>query len=125
MYRSIHQAVGVMIRYQERRRSPRSMIPGIGASSGEDPDADALMVLILFCRHNKKNMLTRLLVNRETFKDIRGERDKALAYKTLNRFARALCCRGMLEFQGKKKEPHRSCRTYRQGKCALYEPENT
>ena len=124
MYRSIHQAVGIMIRYQERRRSPRSMMPGIGASSGEDPDADALMVLILFDRHNRKNILKRLLVHRESLKDIRSDRDRAYAYNTLNRFARALCCRGLLEFQGSKKEPHRSCRLFRHGKCPLHDEEN-
>lgn len=99
------------------------MMPGIGASSGEDPDADALTVLILFSRHNKKKLLTRLLVDRESIKEIRGERDKAMAYRVLHRFACALCCRGLLEFQGEKKEPHRSCRLYQRGKCPVYKTE--
>lgn len=99
-------------------------MPGIGASSGEDPDADALTVLILFHRHNRKRWLTRLLVQRERLKEIRADRDRRFAINTLNCFARALCCRGMLEFQGEKKEPHRSCRMFRHGKCPLYEKEN-
>jgi len=100
------------------------MMPGIGASSGEDPDADALMVLILFERHNRRKMLTRILVEREPLKEIKGERDRKFAHNTLNIFARALCCRGMLEFQGEKKEPHRSCRMFHRGKCPLYDKEN-
>ena len=113
-----------MLRYQERRRSPHGVrYIRIGASSGEDPDADSLTVLLLFHRHDRRRLLSRILIRRERAKDIKGERDRKYAYRTVAAFARALCCRGLIEFQGSGKEPQRSCWTFRNGRCPRFDED--
>jgi len=115
-----------MLRYQERRRSPRNVrFHRIGGRSGNDPDADALTVLVLFSRHDRRRLLTRIIIRRERFKEIKGERDRKYAFRTFASFARALCCRGLIEFQGERKEPQRSCRMYKNGECPLFEKESS
>ena len=121
-YKSGHQAVGYMIRYLEKRRSPRCAIldPNVlrGKVAGEDYDADALTVLILFCRFDgKRNSLTKLYIHRVRFREIKNNRDRSVASHANRRFLKQLCCRGLLAFQGGRNEPHRSCRAFQAGEC--------
>ena len=126
VYKSAHQAIGFMLRYQERKRSPRTPIldPNVlhGRPSGEDHDADALTVLILFCRFNgSRRALTKLYIHRARFKEIKNRHDRRVISHANRRFLKALCCRGLLIYQGDDKEPHRFCKRLKDGRCHRFE----
>jgi len=99
------------------------MMPGIGASAGEDPDADALTVAVLFCRLNHRRALTRLLILRHSLRDVPSRIERRRLSKARRRFAEELCCRGLLEFQGEKKDPVKNCRKYSGGSCHRFKKE--
>lgn len=125
MYDSPHQAVGYMVRYLEKRRSARTAImdPNVlkGVDSGKDYDADALTVLILFCRFDgPRRSLTKLYILRVRKKEIKNRRDHGVMSRANQRFIAELCCRGLLVFQGDRREPHRSCMMFQAGRCAKY-----
>jgi hypothetical protein len=125
MYKSAHQAVGCMLRYLERKRAVKSacMDPNVlfGADT-DDPDADALTVLILFSRYDgSRRALTRLYIRRVRFREIKSRRDRQIASRAQMRFLRALCHRGLIEFQGDAHEPHRSCRMLASGRCPRFD----
>jgi len=116
-----------MIRYMEKRGSPRCPIldPSVlrGNAAGEDFDADALTVLVLFCRFNgKRRSLTKLYLERVRIKNIKNYHARGVASNANRQFLTQLCCRGMLVFQGDRHEPHRSCRAFQAGQCSMYSP---
>lgn len=126
VYRSIHHAVAAMRRYQERRGSPRGIrFEAVGASAGMDPDADALTVLVVFCRVNGRRALSRLLIERVKMRDVRSREERRRLRHARERFARELCCRGLLEWQGERKAPHDKCRKLRAGTCPRFSAEKT
>lgn len=125
MYKSAQQAVGCMQRYQERKRSVKSVCMDPNVLFGkdtDDPDADALTVLILFSRYDgKRRSLSKLYIRRVRWKEIKNRRDRQIASRANMRFLMALCCRGLLEYQGDHREPHRSCRMLRSGRCHRFD----
>lgn len=130
MYKSARQAVGYMLRFMERRRCPRSPIvdPNMlkGETPGEDYGADALTVLVLFCRFDgSRRALTKLYLRRVRFREIKSRRDRDIVARANRRFLEALCCRGLIEYQGDDHEPHRSCRLLKAGTCPRFDPEKT
>ena len=121
MYRSARQAVGYMLRFMEKRRSVKSvtMDPNVlWGRNTDDPDADALTVLILFYRFDGyRRALTKLYLRHVRFREIKSRRDRDIVSRANRRFLQALCCRGLLEYQGNQNEPHRNCRMLLAGSC--------
>ena len=115
-----------MLRYMERRCSARSPIidPNIlrGKDSGEDYGADALTVLILFSRYDgSRRALVRLYIRGVRFRDIKNKREYRIISNANRRFLAALCCRGLLAYQGDESEPHRNCRMLKAGTCPRFD----
>jgi hypothetical protein len=109
----------------EKRRSARTAIldPNIlrGKDSGVDYDADALTVLILFCRYDgSRSALVRLYIRGVRFREVKSRRERQIMSNANRRFLKALCHRGLLMYQGDESEPHRSCRILRAGYCERY-----
>jgi len=92
-------------------------MPGVGASAGEDPDADAMMVLVLFFRLDGRRALTRLIINRESLREVPSKMERKRLAQARRRFSEELCCRGLLEYQGENREPIKSCRKLNEGTC--------
>ena len=139
MYRSVTHAVWSMVRWQERRRAAKAApfpdhIPK--GTSTADPWAylhvhatrgvirlesehlgDPETVMLLFERFDRYRYLTRLILEHKSPKAFPG-RERGRAYRTLARFARELCSRGLLRYPPKDcpqnlQKQFPSCR----GKC--------
>jgi hypothetical protein len=125
MYKSAHQAVGCMLRYQERKRSVKSVCMDPNVLFGidtDDPDADALTVLMLFDRFDgRRRSLTRLYIRRVRWKEIKSRYERGIVSRAQMRFLSALCCRELIEYQGDNREPHRSCRMLKKGRCPRWD----
>ena len=118
MYRSVTHAVWSMVRWQERRRAAKvapfpDHIPK--GTSMADPWAylhvhatrgvtrlesehlgDPETVMLLFERFDRYRYLTRLILEHKSPEAFPG-RERGRAYRTLARFARELCWRGLLD----------------------------
>jgi len=139
MYRSATHAVWSMVRWQERRRAAGAApfpdhIPG-GTSTadswayihikptrgGQRPEflqrGDPETVMLLFERFDRHRYLTRLILEHKPLEAFPG-RERGRAYRTLARFAKELCGRGLLRYPPKDcpqnlQKQFPSCR----GKC--------
>jgi hypothetical protein len=121
VYETVGHAVSAMLRWRERRRAAKAQgamfdPPG---RTGEDADALALTVDLLFARYDRRRYLTRLFIERKQISDFPG-RERHRARKARNHFVRELCHRGMLEFQGESKDPQKSCPAYVHGQCPRF-----
>lgn len=107
-----------MLRYQERQRAPRSApfpdhvpkgastanrwsyiyVHGGGTSTVQiaDEDLEALTVVLIFHRLDRYRYLSRLLIERRPLSTMPC-REQGRALRTLIRFSRELCSRGLLE----------------------------
>ena len=118
MYRSVGHAVEAMLRYQERQRAPRSApFPdhapkgastynrwryvyvhsgGAPAEQCADEDLEAMTVVLIFHRLDRYRYLSRILIERHPLSAMPC-RERGRALRTLIRFSRELCGRGLLE----------------------------
>lgn len=117
-----------MLRYMEKRRAARTAVmdPNIlrGKDVNVDHDADALTVLVLFSRYDgPRHALVRLYIRGVRFRDIKRGRERRLMSNANRRFLVALCCRGLLVYQGDNSEPHRSCHILKAGMCKRFNKE--
>ena len=118
MYRSPGHAVWVMIRWQERRRAAKAPpfpdhIPKEASKANKwayihvratrsvarpvsDDDRDPETVMILFERLDRYRYLTRIFIEHRPLEEFPG-RERGRAWRTMARFARELCLRGLLD----------------------------
>lgn len=118
MYRSVGHAVLAMVQWRERCRAARAapfpdhipkgasradkwaylhVSPTRGAQRPESLQAgDPETVLLLFDRLDRYRYLTRIIIHRVPLEALPG-RERNRARRTLARFARELCWRGLLD----------------------------
>ncbi|MDA8121439.1 MAG: hypothetical protein M0Z38_02595, partial [Deltaproteobacteria bacterium] len=138
MYRSASHAVWAMVRWRERRRAAKAapfpdhkpkgvstadkwaylhVSPTHGCIRPEpDDDRDPETVMVLFDRYNRYRYLTRIFIEGQDIERF-AFREQGRAWRTMVRFTKALCARGLLD------SPPDCCPKNLQSKFPVCRPE--